>query len=78
MRKKELREIVAFRSTADAFAMEEAAREDGLLGRLIPIPLQITAGCGLAWSEPADNRKALEKLLKDRKLRYELLRELVL
>ena len=78
MRKKELRAVVAFHSTADAFAMEDAGAEAGLLGRLIPVPLQITAGCGLAWSEPADNRAALEEVLEKRGLRYELLRELAI
>ena len=51
MRKKELRVIVSFSTTTQAIAMEEAAVSEGLEGRLIPIPLQITADCGLAWSE---------------------------
>ncbi|MBS6195405.1 MAG: DUF3343 domain-containing protein [Clostridiales bacterium] len=78
MRKKELRSVVAFDTTTDAFAMEHAGRESGLLGRLIPVPLQITAGCGLAWSEPADNRTELEKVLKEKVLRYTLCKELVI
>ena len=45
--------VIAFDTTAQALAAEKLFTESGLPGRMIPIPSQITAGCGLAWkAEP--------------------------
>lgn len=52
MRKKELKLVVTFHTTADAMALEKACRERGLPGRLIPVPRELSAGCGLAWCAP--------------------------
>lgn len=41
--------IITFLSTHDAMAMESTAHERGIPGRLIPLPSQISAGCGMAW-----------------------------
>ena len=47
--------VIAFDTTAQALAAEKLFTESGLPGRMIPIPSQITAGCGLAWKAlPAD------------------------
>ena len=59
MRKKELKLIVTFHTTADAMAMEKACREDNIPGRLIPVPREISAGCGLAWCALPDQRESL-------------------
>lgn len=61
MRKKELKLIVTFHTTADAMAMEKACKERGAPGRLIPVPRAISAGCGLSWcAELADRDMILE------------------
>ena len=78
MRKKELRVIVSFSTTTQAIAMEVAAVSEGLEGRLIPIPLQITADCGLAWSEPVRTKEVLEKVLEEKHLEYDRMTELVI
>lgn len=49
MRKKELKLVVTFHTTADAMAMERVCKEQKVEGRLIPVPRAISAGCGLAW-----------------------------
>lgn len=41
--------IITFRTTTEAMAMESKCGQKGIPGRLIPIPREITAGCGLAW-----------------------------
>ena len=56
MRKKELRLVVTFHTTADAMAMEKACKEHEVNGRLIPVP---TAGCGLAWCAEPEERDAV-------------------
>lgn len=78
MRPQENRLVVTFRTTTDALALEAAGKASGLAGRLIPVPRAITAGCGLAWSEPPVNRAALEKVVADRHLVCEQIVELVI
>ena len=41
--------VVAFDPTTAAKACEDLCRREGLPGRMIPVPSQISAGCGLAW-----------------------------
>lgn len=64
MRKKELRLVVTFHTTADAMAMEKACKEQGTDGRLIPVPRAISAGCGLAWCAGLEHREALKEIMK--------------
>ena len=59
MRKKELRTIAVFHTTA-AMAAERLCRREGLEGRLIPVPRSVTSDCGIAWSAPAELRDTLE------------------
>lgn len=47
--------VITFPTTASAMACEELCGKKGLPGRMIPVPGQISAGCGLAWKvSPAD------------------------
>lgn len=61
MREKHPRLVVAFHTTTAAMAFETYCGAHQVPGRLIPIPREITAGCGLAWSAPPDARPALEQ-----------------
>lgn len=63
MRKKELRLVISFHTTAEAIATERLCRQAGLEGKLISVPRQLTSDCGLAWSAPAALREAVESLL---------------
>ena len=49
MRKKEPKLIITFHTTAEAIAMEKLCKENQKIGRMIPVPREISAGCGLAW-----------------------------
>ena len=72
MRAKELKLIVTFHTTTAAMAMEKACAAAGIPGRLIPVPREITAGCGMSWkAEPAD-RAAQKPLLRKRVLRLQV------
>ena len=68
MRQKEEKCVVTFRTTTGAMAMERLCREQGVPGRLIPVPRSITAGCGMCWAAPPDAREALEELVMARHL----------
>lgn len=63
MRTKERRLIVAFHTTHDAMAFEDYCLSRGAAGRLIPLPREISAGCGLAWSAPPGDGTGLRALL---------------
>ena len=54
LRKPQLRLVITFHTTAEALKTEKLAREQGLEGRLIPVPREITAGCGLSWKAPPE------------------------
>jgi len=59
MREKKPTLIVTFDTTTAAMALEKFCMERRLPGRLIPVPREITAGCGLAWKAPPEDRKTL-------------------
>lgn len=69
--------IVTFPTTVRAMAMEKACREEGLPGRLIPVPRSVTAGCGMCWMAPADSREALEELVIRRKIHIDGIYDMV-
>ena len=64
MREKQLRLIVTFHTTTSAMAMEKVCAERNVPGRLIPVPRDIKAGCGMAWSAPVEARDVIEKTAK--------------
>jgi len=64
MRKKELKLVVTFHTTADAMAMEKACKENKVAGRMIPVPRAISAGCGLSWCAGLDERQELLAVMK--------------
>lgn len=54
--------LLTFYTTAGVMVMERVCGENGLPGRIVPVPRSITADCGLAWRcEPA-LRKQVEAL----------------
>ena len=49
MRQKKNYMILTFKTTTAAMAMEKKCSEEGIPGRLMPLPGEISAGCGLSW-----------------------------
>lgn len=64
MKKKELKLVVTFHTTADAMAMEKACKEREVPGRIIPVPRAISAGCGLSWCAELSDREAIVSMMK--------------
>ena len=71
MRKKELKLVITFHTTAEAIAMETVCRKMEIPGRLIPVPRQISAGCGLSWSMPEGWWKRILELMGVQELGYQ-------
>ncbi|MFR3996648.1 MAG: DUF3343 domain-containing protein [Oscillospiraceae bacterium] len=64
MREKKRWLIITFHTTAAAIAMEKLCRAKGLPGRLIPVPRELTADCGMVWRAGTEDRAALTALTK--------------
>ena len=62
MREKKLWLVITFHTTAAAIAMEKLCRAKGLPGRLIPVPRELTADCGMSWRAEVQDRAALAAL----------------
>ena len=63
MRQKKPTLIITFATTTQAMAMEKFCMEHNLPGRIIPVPREITAGCGLSWkAKPEEQLLLAEKL----------------
>ena len=58
--------------------MEQCCKRDGLDGRLIPVPKQISAGCGMAWAAVPDSKAALEIMISQEGIEVEGTYELLL
>ena len=59
MRQKKPTLIITFATTTQAMAMEKFCHAQGLPGRLIPVPREITAGCGLSWKAQPEEQELL-------------------
>lgn len=68
-RKKRPRLVITFPSTTAAMAMEAACSP--ALGRLIPLPRQIGAGCGLAWCASPEQKDMLMALISANSIPYQ-------
>lgn len=52
--------VITFPTTVAAMACEELSAKKGLPGRMIPVPGQISYGCGLAWKVSPGDRSVFE------------------
>ena len=76
MRPKELRIIVTFETTTAAMAFESEAKKRHIGGRLIPVPREITSGCGLSFSAPIEEKEQIYNLIQQ--LQYQQVLELII
>lgn len=70
--------IITFIGTTQAMAWEKRCKNEGLPGRLIPLPPQIDAACGLAWLLSLEDKEVITKAITEHKLPYAQILELKL
>lgn len=75
MRKKEKRLVITFHTTSDAMAMESLCTSKKAPGRMIPVPREISAGCGLSWCAPLEAKEELLALMGEAKINEEAMHE---
>lgn len=68
MIRKHQRVIFTFYTTTDAMAAESLCKEKNLGGRMIPVPGEITADCGLAWCAEPQSEDILANALRAAKI----------
>lgn len=73
MRKKECKIVITFDTTTHAFAMEEACEKNKLIGRLLPVPREITAGCGLCFCLSLDQEEGIHSFLEQTSCQFKQL-----
>ena len=78
MRQKKKALVVTFSATTDAMAMEQYCISHQLPGRLIPIPREIHAGCGLAWKTLPEEKENFTRALQEAGIRWEAMEVLEL
>lgn len=62
MRPKRPTLLVTFPTTTAALGWERQCETKEVPGRLIPVPVTITADCGLAWAMPPQEHGRLSEL----------------
>ena len=71
MRQKKPTLVITFATTTQAMAMEKFCHANGLPGRLIPVPREITAGCGLSWKADPAQKETLEAALNEHGMKWQ-------
>ena len=78
MIEKKLCLVISFKKTIDAMAFEEHCLKNSINGRLIPLPKEISAGCGLAWKCEVEQGGEMKKVMGDLKIDCDKMSEIVI
>ena len=62
MRAKQPTLVITFPTTTAALQWERRCQALGIPGRIIPVPVTVTADCGLAWAMPPEARERLAEV----------------
>lgn len=59
------RYLLTFYNTSGAIAVEKFCKEHAIPGRLLPVPREISASCGLSWAVPAEKQEELSEVERE-------------
>ena len=76
MRAKRPYIVLSFHTTLEAMEWEKHCLASCIPGRLIPLPREISAGCGLAWRAELSDRECLIAFMKEHDIRWEAMYEI--
>lgn len=68
---QEKRLIITFNTTTDVLRAEKLFKENNIFGKIISIPSEISAGCGLTWESKIELEKKLTNILKENDIQYD-------
>lgn len=63
--------IITFDTTTDAMAMDAFSNKNNISGRLIPVPNEISAGCGFAWDSESEDDMVIKDILESNNINYQ-------
>lgn len=78
MRKRTKKIVITFENTHTAIKMEKYCKENNLPGRIIPLPGEISSGCGLCWCILPEEKELLCRHIHNGQLPYENMVEVLL
>ena len=61
MRKRVLKLVISFETGLQVMALEAICTPE--MGRIIPLPTQVSASCGLAWCADISQKEELKELM---------------
>ena len=78
MIEKKLSLVISFNKTVDAMTVEEYCIKNNISGRLIPLPKEISAGCGLAWKCDVLQKEVMIKIISELNIELDKMTEIVI
>lgn len=70
--------VISFKTTTMAYYMEKLRKDENLEGRLIPLPKEISAGCGAAYATTNLCEEYWIDYMKQKNVEYDQMREILL
>lgn len=67
---------VSYYTSSEAIATEILAKHQGLVGKLVSIPRELSSGCGMAFETTLENKVKIQSLLDQSNIEYEQIHEL--
>lgn len=64
--------LLTFPTVSDVMATEGAAKEEGIPGEVCPLPAELAAGCGLAFTFSGEEKETFLGILESRGIHWEL------
>lgn len=62
---------IVFYTTSEAIATEIACKNNNIEGKLVSVPRQISAGCGMSYESNEENFEKIKNLLVKEDIEYE-------
>lgn len=77
-RVKKMYHVITFHTTTEAMGFEKACLEKKIPGRMIPVPREISAGCGLAFRVLSEDYIQYEAAIENLGLAHQAITKLMI
>ena len=67
---------ITFFTSAEAMATEQVCMSNNISGKLVPVPRELSANCGISWQSRAEDEERLKQLLKENDIEWEVMKVL--
>lgn len=70
MREKKTKLVITFPNTSSVMALDSVYTKEMGIGKMIPVPGEVAAGCGLAWCDVPEAKESLCKLMAEKGIAF--------